>query len=862
MKKLLFFTGLIALIAWGSPGATAELSDDFCTGISIVGPQKVLGSTEKRAYELKNRALRALPADEKWELRELSVQYFHEGFEKMPPAKVRRCRELMEKASRALTPEERGEVEKYGKLIREGKAAASSQGRQPQAGNTISPSPGSGPSGRESLTGEGLHVKKYTRAALIGQAGRGSSSGLSEELRLAGILTAKAGQDGESSLASLRDFSFHGRGRFLFLTYSRDGKSLFVSYMYPSGERERKEYDPRLSDRNVLVRWDTATGKLMEVLLAEKNGACAVAMTRDDGTALYHLDVPGAERLQDGSRETVRNLLFLLDITVGNAAARTVASLAKGDDVLFDAFPVLENIAMSPDGRYVAFTAPFSARPGEGNTIIVETEGGKRHYYPFPYRTSTTGRPNAASLVFSPDGKKLAMGIPSEVERSVAKVAIKIMKTGTWEELQKLPPEKTSFQLGSFILSPDGRRLVRMAIGSPYIRREFIDTGTGKTQGILVYREPHQCFSADGRFYLNFANDCFYTACIDRVPFFWLPRAYFPRSFDGGLFRQAFSPDGCHIALAGKIRGVNALQIIEFNEPDEKKISIFRRAEGALELYRCGMQEEAMAAAQEAIKADPLGLESVGYGERLAAAAMPVFLRGELLLGAYRQASMQKYNRLGLLWKQGEAGMTVTKVNHNTPAQRAGVSEGDIVTGIGGKHFAREGDLLAAWHGLAPEEPAQIEILRKGSPMTLRITPVKACSKHTFLILMEYAQTALEAGHPAKAREAVSLARGWIREGRLYADTDVEELLLVAEAGALAATGKTEQAFDLIAAHRGFAQSGSAELAIMLKPAAFSPLLKDRRRLALAMGFKESHWFPEPLNPGPPQPYPDLQEKR
>lgn len=856
MKKLSPVFGLIVLLAWGSATVAAELSNDFYRGICIAGPQKSLGSHEKRAYELKNRAFSSLPADEKWEARDFASQYSNDGLEKMPPAKVRRFKELMEKAARALSPGEREEVERYGKLIREGKAAAPSQGLQPSG------RAGSVPSG------EGLHVKKYSRDDLLGlieQTGKPGSPGgaLLDELRLAGLVAENGGKTGnrESRLASVKDFSFHGKGRFQFLKYSEDGKSLFVSYMYPSKDRDREDYDPRISSRSVLARWDAATGRLAEVFLSEKNAACAVAMSRDDRIALYHLDLPGAEKLKDSSYETVKNLLYSLEIAGEIGAPGRIVSLARGDDVLFDAFPVLENITMSPDGRYVAFSAPFKDRPGEGNTIIVETAGGKRHFYPYAYGSGTPGSPNAASMVFSPDGKQLAMGIPSKVEKSgVAEVAIKIINTNSWEEVRKIPPVTTGFQLGSFIYSPDGRYLVRFVLDPA--RREFIAVDTGKIFYSLPYKDLVQCFSPDGRFYLNFSPGRCDIACVDKQACFWLPSGYYPQYFDGGVRQAAFSPDGRRIALAGAMKGAHTLQIIDFKEPGEKQTEVFRRAESALLLYLSGMQKEALAVAEEVIKTDPLGLYSVDYNKRLADIAMPIFLRGELCLGAYRQASLQKNNRLGLHWKQGEAGMTVTKVNQNTPAQRAGFAVGDVVKVIGGKQCATERAFLAVWNGLVPDQPAELEILRNGSPMTLRILPIKAYSKYSFDILMEYAQTALEAGRPSAALEAAGLASGWIREGRLYTDRGMEERLLIVEASALASTGKEQQAFDLLRAHQGFEKYGSADGSLRLQPGAFYPLLKERKRLASAMGFEESYLFPEPRNPGPPQPYPDMTGKR
>jgi len=873
MKRILYAAVLIALLAGSCPAPAEELSEDFYTGLSIIGPQKSLGSSQNRAYDLKNKAFRSIPVDEKWELRDLSSDYFQTGFNSMSQEKVQRFKALMDKASRGLTQEERKEVAFYGKLIREGKASAQIFDKPAKGENAETPVRDSHSSGHSSgSTAEGLFVKMYTCGELEKLAGGSGSSddGLIGSLRNAGLLVEKKGTSGkgERAVASLKNFSFHMKGRFQFIRYSSDGNSLFVSYMYPGKGRDLKDYDPRFSNRNALARWDISTGRLMTVLMAENNSACAVAMSKDDRTVIYHLDIPGAEKLKDGSHETVKNLLYSLGTVGGVGDPKTIVSLARGDDVLFDAFPTLDDIVMSPDGRYIVFSAQFKATPDKGNTIIVETANGKRHFYPFAYGSGIPGMPNAASAVFSPDGRQLAMPILSKVgDSGVTEVWIKILDARSLEkneELRKLPSVTTTFRLGSILYSPDGRYLVRFVLdGSKRLAtRDFISADTGEILCSLSYKSALQCFSPDSRFYLDFSPSSYNIALIDKTTCFWLQPVYYPWYFDSGVQKAAFSPDGHHIALAGQTKNANMLQIMDFNKPDEKQIDTFRRAEGALKMYGCGMQKEAVTIAEEVIKAAPVGLHLLNYGQRLAEASMPLYLRGKLCRMAYEQASKRIYNRLGIHSKQSRDGMIVVNVTHNTPAQRAGLKSGDIITGLDGKSHTEERNFLMAYNRLTPDQPANIEILRGGEPMSIRIIPIRSYSRYPFDILMEFAMTAMEAGHPAIAMQAVDTVKSWIQEGRLYTERGMEETLLVVEASVLASTGKESAAFALLKNHNGFEKFGSADSAIRSQPGAFYHLLKDRRKLADAMVFDEYRLLPEPQNPSPPQPFPDLTGKK
>lgn len=145
--------------------------------------------------------------------------------------------------------------------------------------------------------------------------------------------------------------------------------------------------------------------------------------------------------------------------------------------------------------------------------------------------------------------------------------------------------------------------------------------------------------------------------------------------------------------------------------------------------------------------------------------------------------------------------------------------------------------------------------------MTLKILPIRSFSRYPFDILMEFAQTAIEAGHPAIAMQAIKVVDTWIREGRLYKERGMEEIFLVVKASALASAGKEQEAFTLLRNHNGFEKFGSADGAIRMQPGAFYHLLTDQRKLADAMMLKAPLLLPEPRKPSPRQPYPDLTGK-
>ena len=66
-------------------------------------------------------------------------------------------------------------------------------------------------------------------------------------------------------------------------------------------------------------------------------------------------------------------------------------------------------------------------------------------------------------------------------------------------------------------------------------------------------------------------------------------------------------------------------------------------------------------------------------------------------------------------------GVVVTEVKPDTPAAKAGVHEGDIITDFSGKHVATRGQLQHLVERTPLNEKAAVSILRDGKPMTIQV---------------------------------------------------------------------------------------------------------------------------------------------
>ena len=68
------------------------------------------------------------------------------------------------------------------------------------------------------------------------------------------------------------------------------------------------------------------------------------------------------------------------------------------------------------------------------------------------------------------------------------------------------------------------------------------------------------------------------------------------------------------------------------------------------------------------------------------------------------------------------SGALVAKENSDTPAAKAGVKVGDVITAVNGEKVADPRDLARRIAGLGPKKTAELTVLRAGAPQTIDVT--------------------------------------------------------------------------------------------------------------------------------------------
>lgn len=69
-----------------------------------------------------------------------------------------------------------------------------------------------------------------------------------------------------------------------------------------------------------------------------------------------------------------------------------------------------------------------------------------------------------------------------------------------------------------------------------------------------------------------------------------------------------------------------------------------------------------------------------------------------------------------------EAGVLVSKVEADSPAEKAGIKVGDIITSVGGKATKTSWDVRAQLRGIEQEQAVPVEVSRNGRAQTLTAT--------------------------------------------------------------------------------------------------------------------------------------------
>ena len=100
-------------------------------------------------------------------------------------------------------------------------------------------------------------------------------------------------------------------------------------------------------------------------------------------------------------------------------------------------------------------------------------------------------------------------------------------------------------------------------------------------------------------------------------------------------------------------------------------------------------------------------------------------------------------------------GALIAAVEPNTPAQRAGVLPGDVITAVNGTTIASPRDLADQVAEVKPDTAAKLTIIRHGKPMTLAVTVAEMPSQKVLA-------SAVQPGH---ARSTLGLALGALSPG-------------------------------------------------------------------------------------------------
>ena len=97
-------------------------------------------------------------------------------------------------------------------------------------------------------------------------------------------------------------------------------------------------------------------------------------------------------------------------------------------------------------------------------------------------------------------------------------------------------------------------------------------------------------------------------------------------------------------------------------------------------------------------------------------------------LGAHRRYIGLRLMRLTPELKEhfgvaGEGGAMVSRVHEDTPAERAGIRVGDIITAAAGETIQTTGDLARVIAGLEEDAEVGLELVRDGDTMSLGVVP-------------------------------------------------------------------------------------------------------------------------------------------
>jgi predicted metalloprotease with PDZ domain len=97
-----------------------------------------------------------------------------------------------------------------------------------------------------------------------------------------------------------------------------------------------------------------------------------------------------------------------------------------------------------------------------------------------------------------------------------------------------------------------------------------------------------------------------------------------------------------------------------------------------------------------------------------------------------------------------DGGVLITEVIAGTPAEKAGLLAGDVVTAAGGEPVRSAGDLQKAIHENGTDTPIRIEVMRRGQRLTFDTTPEGKAKQHSSCCPKGHGECCPH-GHGAKA---------------------------------------------------------------------------------------------------------------
>lgn len=307
------------------------------------------------------------------------------------------------------------------------------------------------------------------------------------------------------------------------------------------------------NEDNRIRFWDAGTGKLKQLLKVEGERRTLTHAFSPDGKLLASGGYDGLQ-LRDAATGTVVRKIDAGSVGLvafshdGKHLATTgyeieysirIFDLASGKETLRLLWHAnrVGALAFTPDGKAIV-----SASAGEGKCIISDLQTGQEvSTFLFPVR-----RAHLDTVALSPDGKVVAFGGAESArqgEKKVDRPLLRLYETSSGKEIQDLTGHKKWVLSSRF--SPDGKKLVscgydgRMIVWDVGTGKELtrMERANGRTDGVFT-------FSPDGKTLASTSSD----HTIHVWDLATGKERFAPVGHQGGVEQVAYSPDGTYLA--------------------------------------------------------------------------------------------------------------------------------------------------------------------------------------------------------------------------------------------------------------------------------------------------------------------------